>query len=436
MLVFAFSTAVFSSVIWLIYAVMYIRNILSEAALMQQDAATMLTLVAIIILPILVIWLVFGYLNQFLSNRSINRKQTELLTQLQKNQDYTDLVVRVMLDAEHEIKDGFVLNKFDVFISDMNETLSEIIQRCNIASSAQLDQLWQRVRRGEKWSLGKAILDASKNQNTFDAWVREKANRDKVFRGSLLEFCSRYQGLLFMLEKHDRDKVFLKIIESGVFGKVYSIIAPLTDGIADLHIAATAQKQPEQHSGDYASVLKLANMEEPKAQESIMNVDKNDEETTIGETLDNDTSADSRTSFFSKLNPFRKTEPQSSFMADNEPDPFFQALHNSFQGTPSIEDNLPSFDAIKLENGTAEPSFDGNIATSDVPSFGHSQNILNNLRATNENNIKEPTISTANEIKQESNTIKAPSVKPIMEEKEEDLAYPFGGWTNENNYRG
>ena len=37
---------------------------------------------------------------------------------MKKNQDYTDLVVRVMLDAEHEIKDGFVINKFDVFIDD------------------------------------------------------------------------------------------------------------------------------------------------------------------------------------------------------------------------------------------------------------------------------------------------------------------------------
>ena len=75
--------------------------------------------------------------------------------QLQKNQDYTDLVVRVMLDAEHEIKDGFVLNKFDMFVADMNEALAEIIYRCNIASSAQLEQLWLKVRRGEKWTMGK-----------------------------------------------------------------------------------------------------------------------------------------------------------------------------------------------------------------------------------------------------------------------------------------
>ncbi|MBR1825382.1 MAG: hypothetical protein IJ770_02230 [Alphaproteobacteria bacterium] len=465
MLMFAFSTAVFSTVMWLIYAVMFVRANLADTTLLEQDGTTMLTLLAIVILPILTVWMVFGYLNQFLINRIMNRKQSELLVQLQKNQDYTDLVVRVMLDAEHEIKDGFVLNKFDVFISDMNETLSEIIQRCNIASSAQLEQLWQRVQRGEKWSLGKAILDASKNQNTFDAWVREKANRDKVFRGSLLEFCSRYQSLLMMLEKHDRDKIFLKIIESGVFGKVYSIIAPLSDGIKDLRATTNTQNisqtQPEKRTSDYASVLKLASMEEPKAPESIMNVDKNDEEP---EEQANDEEVyeeyAKRPSFFERLNPFRKPEPESPFMLDDEPDPFFQALHKGFQGGNVKEDDIePSFgtenaveEQLSQLSAQREPAsmFANTNATetSSAASFGHSQNILNNLRATNENRASSvisqsqqpvPAVSQARREPDLGTTVNsaAPAVKTVAaEEKDEDLVYPFGGWTDESNYHG
>ncbi len=458
MLMFAFSSAVFSTVIWLIYAVMYVRTVLSETTLLEQDATTMLTLLAIVILPILTVWLVFGYLNQFLINRIMNKKQSELLVQLQKNQDYTDLVVRVMLDAEHEIKDGFVLNKFDVFIADMNETLSEIIQRCNIASSAQIEQLWQRVLRGEKWSLGKAILDASKNQNTFDAWVREKANRDKVFRGSLLEFCSRYQGLLMMLEKHDRDKVFLKMIESGVFGKVYSIIAPLTDGIKDLHTVSSMQNmtqaQPERRTNDYASVLKLANMEEPKAQESIVNVDKNDNEpesSQSGEDVYEEYAK--RPSFFERLNPFRKSEPESPFMIDDEPDPFFQALHKGFRGGNDNAENLtPSFDETMANATSAVEKIDDKTGInksekSTVSSFGQSQNILHTLRATNENRTSSNdsaghssyTESTISAMRKEPNLsmVETSAFKTaVPEEKEEDLIYPFGGWTDESNYHG
>ena len=245
MQMFAFFLAMFTSTGWLIYATMFVRSKLEAEGLWEQSPEMMLMLLSVVVLPLLTIWMVFGYVNQYINNKQINRKQNELLTQLQKNQDYTDLVVRVMLDAEHEIKDGFVLNKFDLFINDMNEALGEIIQRCNIASMAQLDNLWQRVRRGERWTLGKAIVEASKNQSTFDAWVKEKVNRDKVFRGSLLEFCSRYQNLMLLLEKHDRDRIFIGMIESGVFGKVYSIIAPLSEGLEKISLTPQDQAEPQ-----------------------------------------------------------------------------------------------------------------------------------------------------------------------------------------------
>ena len=279
MQVFAFFLAFFTSCSWLIYAVMFAQSKLETEGLWAQSPEMMLTLLAVVVLPILTIWMIFGYVNQYINNKQMNRKQAELLTQLQKNQDYTDLVVRVMLDAEHEIKDGFVINKFEVLINDMNEALSEIIQRCNIASSSQLEQLWQRVGRGERWTLGKAIIDASKSRSTFNAWVSEKVGRDKVFKGSLLEFCSRYQNLLQLLEKHDRDRVFIRMIETGVFGKVYSIIAPLSAGVSNFTVREDEPfSTTEEKTNDYTSVLKLATMTEPTAQNTIMNVDKNDEE--------------------------------------------------------------------------------------------------------------------------------------------------------------
>lgn len=456
MLFFAFFSAVFTSAMWLIYAVMFVNTKLAEERLMEQELQTMLILLATVVLPILVIWMVFGYFSQFLSNRAMNRKQTELLTQLRKNQDYTDLVVRVMLDAEHEIKDGFVLNKFDVFIADMNEILSELIQRCNIASSAQLDLLWQRVRRGEKWALGKAVLDASKNQSTFNAWVREKVSRDKVFRGSLLEFCSHYQNLLQMLEKHDRDRIFLSMIESGVFGRVYSIIAPLSEGIKEF-AATPADRAPqsapsEQKNNDYASVLKLATMEEPRADETIVNVDRNDDEIEDQRTdeTENAEPEERRPSFFARFNPFKgRGRDEEEIDENDEPDPFFQALHNSFNGG-RME---PSPFAAREASFGAEPSF-GAVNEPPQPveqpiepvvsaqSFGNLQSTLETLRAQNENT---PSVAAVNEVYAASSAAPEVAIEPVpvaqpqavkREEKDEDLVYPFGGWTDENNYNG
>ena len=423
MLNFAFFCSVFCSTGWLIYAVMYIRSMALDGGLFAQSPEIMLSFLAIFLLPILLIWLIFGFINQYLSNRAATEKQTELLRQLQKNQDYTDLVVRVMLEAEHEIKDGFVINKFDTFIADMNESLSDIIQRCNIASSAQLENLWLKVQRGEKWALGKAVIDAAKNQSTFNAWMEEKVGRDKVFRGSLLEFCSRYQNLLQLLEKHDRDRVFLRVIETGVFGKVYSIIAPISEG---LRTAITPQKPEDEQKHDYSSVLQIATMEEPKAPESIVNVDKDVEE------INDDLSVYApKESFFSRLNPFKKNDDYLEH--DTADDPFFKALHNSFSDNPFGE--VKSDEPTITNAPAAEPEIKIEEPQKEDIGFGNFASTLQNLRATNESieknlNNGEPHLSA------ESDYSAEPKLSTEQEEeKEQDFVYPFGGWTDEENYK-
>lgn len=422
MFVFTFFTAVFTSVSWLIYGFLFVRSHLTDSTLFEQTPQDVLVLLAVVFLPIFVIWGIFGYVNQFLNNRSMNSKQSELLRQLQKNQDYTDLVVRVMLDAEHEIKDGFVLNKFDVFINDMNEALGEIIQRCNIASSAQLEQLWQRVRRGEKWALGKAILEAAKSQNTFDAWAREKVGRDKVFRGSLLEFCSRYQNLLQLLEKHDRDRIFLRMIETGVFGKVYSIIAPLSEGLGEIRADVRTRIASESETNyDYASVLHVASLEEPSIDETIANVDKDENEE------ENDVYDKFKPSLLSRFNPFHRKQDDSN--EETEEDPFFQALQNSFDNKRDVVKE-PSFSQHSLNDEKEEPSLkieDNEKSFTVGTTFNNVDSTLASLR---ENVAEEPHISLAGN---ESNEFTSKKVEAAQED-DEDLVYPFGGWTDENKY--
>lgn len=453
MLLFCFFITVFASASWLIYAVMFVNAKLADSHLWEQSPEQMLLLLSVLFLPMLIMWMVFGFINQFVTNRNMNVKQNELLNQLQKNQDYTDLVVRVMLDAEHEIKDGFVINKFDLFISDMNESLSEIIQRCNIASSAQLEQLWQRVKRGERWVLGKAILDAGKSQSTFNAWVAEKINRDKVFRGTMLEFCSRYQNLLQLLEKHDRDKIFLRIIETGVFGKVYSIIAPLSEGLNPGLTANSSdrisQSKPER---DYSSVLKIATMEEPKASETIINVDKND-----NEEEDDDEIPMPKRSLFSRLNPFSRKEEEEPD-DEHEQDPFFRALHNSFQeennnslkaennasifqssSLNAVEtSNEPTFSAPAAENSLSADNEEKAPSARQTPTFGNARSTLDSLRNSNDSfsaAAGDLRATKADEPKFSSQQAPTQAPQAPKAEKEEDLAYPFGGWTDEDNYR-
>lgn len=128
-----------------------------------------------------------------------------------------------MLEGEQQIKDGFAIQQFDLFISDMNELISEIIQRSSLASPEQIDRLWSKVRNGGKWAFGKVIIEVNLNQPSFQMRIFDKAMKDKVLAGTIMEFCARYLGTVDLFEKHDHEKIFLGIIENGVLGKVYSI---------------------------------------------------------------------------------------------------------------------------------------------------------------------------------------------------------------------
>ena len=163
----AFFLSVFSSLFWLIYAGLFVADKLGGlpfVALSLFDAAFY---TPFLLLPVFFIWAVFGYVNQYISHRAFEKNLVSVLSHMKKNLDYTDLLARVMLEAEQEVKDGFILSKFDVFVADMNELLSEIIKRAGIASSEQIENLWAKVQNGAKWYFDKGLIEDSQTRGEF-----------------------------------------------------------------------------------------------------------------------------------------------------------------------------------------------------------------------------------------------------------------------------
>ena len=396
MLTVLFFVAVFSSLLWLVYSLLYIHGLLAGVDLNSVNAATMAMYIGLTVLPVWIVWQVFGFVSQYFRTKGIDTRLTQLFNQMKKNQDYTDLVVRVMLDAEHEIKDGFVINKFDVFVADMNEILADIIQRCNVVSSVQSEQLWSRVKNGERWIIAKTLVEAAKKHDDFSLYLAEKARKDSVFKGTLLEFCARYQNLSALLEKHDRDRVFITIIETGVMGKVYSLLAPVTDALdtpevsEDEEIAASA---PE-----YAVSSRIATMEEPKIEEE-------------------------KYSFFSKCNPVkRRTDKTPAEEPTSDDNDFFAALQKSM--TTPEETHKSYMQAEDYANATerSEPRF-----SAPEPEELKTEPVLS-VTAQKED------VSVMPDIVIDEHSHAVPEVKSDIR-KEQDFAYPFGGWVNEDNYK-
>ena len=398
MLTVLFFISVFSSITWVVYVVLYLIANLSGNDFSSLPVTQLALYIGLIVAPVWAVWQIFGLISGYKNSSNIHTKLVQLFNQMKKNQDYTDLIVRVMLDAEHEIKDGFVINKFDVFVADMNEILADIVQRCNAASSLQMEQLWSKVKNGERWAIAKTLVETSKSHADFSTYLAQKAQKDDVFKGTLLEFCYRYQNLSALLEKHDRDRVFITILETGVMGKAYSILAP----VADL-AGFSVDPQPE---------IESQYEEKPDISPRILQMQEPDQ-------------PQKQNSFWKKMSLFKKTKHEEDVVdKQDSDDEFFNALQRSM--------NSPEETHQDFVNGTDE-----SLENDDFPRFGLSA----------ENKQDDDFMPRFDINMPQEKTEPFVELEPLVEmnkvevKKEPDLttennfAYPFGGWINEDNYK-
>ena len=194
-------------------------------------------------------------------------------------------------------------------------------------------------------------------------------------------------------------------------------------------------------------------MSEPTAQNTIMNVDRSDEDDEIL------APEKQKTSIFERFKLFgRKRGVEETSMA--EQDPFFKALHNSFQGEQ--EQNEPSFGG-GFEQESPEPHWgpSPSFATLDkqekplTADRDFMQGFSDHISAAVDNDIQQMATTdtqqaiSANDFAASLAAVRnealqtAESAKPIevaiekktsAEPDDENLVYPFGGWTDENNY--
>lgn len=453
MLAVSFFTLVFSSLIWLIFALRYISDSLAGTSFFAAGAVNILIYVLLVCLPVLVMWLIFGFINNYLHSRQVNRQLQRLFGQMKRNQDYSDLVARVLIETEQQVKDGFLLGKFDLLISDMNELLAEIIHCSGIASSEQIERLWSKVQNGGKWSFGKVIIEVNNAQPNFQMRVYEKACHDIVMAGTIMEFCARYQAVVGMLEQHDKEKVFLNIIEAGVMGKVYSIMAPIAAEVRKVREAGKVFRPAA------SAAFKVSEPEirpQPESSLSPLKTPPLEEE--------------APKSILGKINPFKKRDKEASSArvepGSRERDAFSVALERSF-GTPEeapetprlglgpalAEPEVMSAPEIapqpELQN---EPRFEINLPEDETPALSASAEPRITIEPPFEPEITTPMIEpsvekaepeieppltstqkTLENLRKEWDEFKsdAPSSAKV---EEENLAYPFGGWVDEQNY--
>lgn len=442
MLAISFFCIIFSSLLWLIFALRFISDSLGGTAFFDAGAVNVLIYVLVASLPVLLMWMVFAFINQYLNSRAVNIQLQKLFGQMKRNQDYSDLLARVMIETEQQVKDGFILGKFDLLVADMNEMLAEIIRNCNIASGEQIERLWNKVQNGGKWSFGKVIIEVNNNQPNFQRRIFERAAQDNVLAGTIMEFCARYLAVVAMLEKHDKEKLFLTIIETGVMGKVFSIFAPVSDEVRKVReSAAIFRPQAEEEMTARRPAAASRPYREPNEEPEVR-----------------------KPALLDKINIFKKKNAKEEQILEptvtEEKDPFSIALERSFgREEPKLEapepqfsfkesseeEEMPAPQAVKQEEAVdgsrfdaapeaeTEIRFDSPLADEAVNAKKEeeellaTQKTLNNLRQEWANRRASLTEETALAPEAKTDDKKAP-------DNEINLAYPFGGWTDEQNY--
>lgn len=95
-----------------------------------------------------------------------------------------------------------------------------------------MEHLWNRTAGGERWLIAKTFIETYNFQAGFAGHLLQKAQKDSLLRGSILEFEARIKSLCRLLEIHDTQRIFYNMVEYGALGKVYGIISPIASQLA------------------------------------------------------------------------------------------------------------------------------------------------------------------------------------------------------------
>ncbi len=415
MLFLSFCLTVFVSVLWLVFSIRLVFEYLGGVTLLDAGVVNATLYILFVCLPLLLVWFVFSFVSQYFNNRRTNKQMHRLFSQMKRNQEYSDLLARIMLETEQNIKSSHVLSHFDLLIADMNELLSEIILKERLVSQEQVEHLWTKVQNGGKWSFGKVIIENYNRQPFFQKKIYADASADGMLAGVIMEFCARYQMLLSLLEKYDREKTFLNIIETGVLGKVYSVFAPVSDEIRRFReVSFESSKKEDIH-------------EDEKAVEEV--VKPNIPEFSLKPKKSKKTVISTGFGFFNKVKN-EKDEKQTY-----QKDAFSLALERSFQDEPQQTERAePSFELspepLNVQNETADNVEEKNEETENSLKsasgyYSSEEEIVSKIEVSD-------TQKVLNDLKKEWQDIE---VSVAQKKEDEDFSYPFGGWADADKYQ-
>ncbi len=269
MLTFSFFTAVFLTISWIMYIGAYLFSRLQGIAFHNLGLTDLTIYTALTIVPLVVIWMIWGACYRFYHEKNLQKQFKSIELKLQQNQEFFEIATRLFYQAQKNRENHFILSQTELFIAELNGMIADILQRYKFITESEAAKLWMATEKGNKWCFAKALIDLQNSSTGFKGQLYRTAQREKLLRGNINEFCARYARLLEMLKAHDKDRIFLDIVETGALGKAFAILAPLSDKLQEsaplqeeLFDFEDAEKQEKELVAD--AEMKIAQIGEQK----------------------------------------------------------------------------------------------------------------------------------------------------------------------------
>lgn len=375
MLNISFFITIFSSIVWVFFCS---SKVSSQSFSQANSIDALYQSIAIYTLPLLTIWGIFALIKLFYNQKQLSEQFYIILKQL-KNLSGDNAT------SSKEISNEIALQEFTMLLSDTNEILSDIIKRSNSVSTAQLEHLWNRTSEGERWLLAKTFIEINNFQSDFAKNLTQKAQKNTLLKGSILEFGQRYKDLHSLINVFDKQKLFYNMVEYGPLGKVYNILTPVIDTLYNKNTQIKEQK----------TIIEPAPIQKTIIEE--------------------------QTSFPS----FLSKESDKNIDEIYEEKPIEHKIESS-EKEQTISEGLR---AIKKELTSNNEEKEFTPAPS-IISFSHTQAALRNIKQQSNKKIPDtPKVQPKQNIISLEELEKEINASP--DNNYNELAYPFGAWKNE-----
>ena len=221
-LIVLFSTAVTSSLLWLGGVLFYIYAKIGLPQLLGLPVPDIALLASVAFLPVLFLWVAVGLIYNAMTLHKHGNTVNLLLAQTRRSADHAEVMARTMMETQVQTRSALVLHNADLFISELNDLLSDIVVRLGLIQPAHTEIVWQRVGDGNRWAFCKILLRNAENSPKFKDDLQNQLKRDEILSNAVRTFCYRFEQMFTMLERHDFEHYLTKIFEEGSLGRVYS----------------------------------------------------------------------------------------------------------------------------------------------------------------------------------------------------------------------